>query len=249
MRPLHAAALALALVACDSQVRSDPEPTPAPAPPPSDPVVKAHMGGHFGQGASVRDAIVMGDVGAAQAGFQALADHPVAPGLPEGSKPFVQAYQQAARLGADDAAPTPGAQAKQLATVVQACGGCHATNNVKHEWKVPDAPPRDPGVRAHMARHGWAIERMYEGLVGPTESSWSQAAAILNDHALDEAHLPSDKPLPADAAAAAERLHDLGKEALEAGTPEARGALFAEALTTCATCHGAVGVGKAAPAK
>jgi cytochrome c5 len=90
---------------------------------------------------------------------------------------------------------------------------------------------------------------MYEGLVGPTEASWSQAAAMLNDHALDEALLPSGTALTPEAQAAGERLHSLGKEALAAGTPEARGRLFAEALTTCATCHAAVGVGEAALGK
>jgi hypothetical protein len=249
MRPLLAVVLALALGACDSQVRSAPapdaEPAASPAPPPSDPVVQTHMKVHFAKGAAVRDAIAMGDLAAARTGFTALAEHPMVTGLPEGTAPLVAGFQDAARAGAK--AGDTSTQARALADTARACGGCHALVGARPTWEVPDAPPRDPGVRPHMARHAWAVDRMYEGLVGPTEGSWSQAAAILNDHALDEAVLPSGTDLSPVAEAAGARLHALGKEALAAETPEARGELFAEALSTCATCHAAAGVGKTAP--
>ena len=251
MRPHPVAALALSLplvlavAACDSQVRSDPAPAPAPAPPPPDPVVQTHMKVHHATGAAVRDAIVRGDLAGARAGFTALAGHPMPPGLPAGAAPLVAGFQGAARAGA--AAQDPSAQAEALADTARACGGCHALVHARPTWDVPAAPPRDPGLRLHMARHAWAVERMYEGLVGPTAASWSQAAAILNDHPLDASALPPGQDLPPGAEAAGRRLHALGAEALAAETPEARGALFAEALSTCATCHAAVGMPAAAP--
>ena len=245
MRPLPAVTLALALVACDSQLRSDPAPVAAPAPPPTDPIVKTQMKVHFAKGAAVQDAIIRGDVARARTGFEALAEHAMVSGLPEGTGPLVEGFQGAAREGA--AAVDTSALARALASTARACGGCHALVGARPAWDVPDAPPRDPGMRAHMARHAWAMDRMYEGLVGPTEASWSQAAAILNDQALDEAVLPAGQALSPVAEAAGRRLHALGTEALAAETAEARGELFAEALSTCATCHAAVGMKPASP--
>lgn len=233
--------LLFALVACDSQTRSSPVPAPPPPPPPANPAVQAEMQSHFEAGTTVRDAIIRGDVAAAKAGFEALGGGDVPYGLPQGSQPLFEAMQGAAKQGA--AASTSADQATALVATLRACGGCHAKVNARPEWDVPDAPSRDPGVRQHMARHKWAMDRMYEGVVGPTESSWAQAAAILKDHAVDEAELARGVKLTPEAKAAAERLHELGKEARAAETPELRGEKFAEALTACATCHVDVGMG------
>ncbi len=229
--------LLLSLVACENRVR----PPGPPEPPPADPVVQAEMGAHFAEIDAVREALVRGDVAATRAGFEALAATTAPAGLPEGSAPLFEAMRGAAKQGAGAGAAAD--QATALADTLRACGGCHAKVHARPEWQVPPAPGRDPGVRLHMARHAWAVDRMVEGLVGPTESSWSQAAAILNDEPVTPGELAKGATLTPEAQAAGERLHALGKEALEATTPEDRGARFAEVLTTCATCHGAVGMG------
>lgn len=227
-----------AVVACDSQLRSDPRPDPPPPPPPADPAVQRDMNAHFDAGAAVRAAIVAGDVAAARAGFESLASSAAPEGLPAGSEPLFVAMIGAARQGAG--ASTAAQQAVALGDTLRACGGCHALVHARPAWRVPAAPSRDPGIQLHMARHAWAVDRMVEGLVGPTEAGWAQASAILRDEPVDAAELSRGLSLSPEAAAAGERLHQLGLEARQATTAEARSAAFAETLTTCATCHVAV---------
>jgi cytochrome c553 len=236
-----AAMLFLVHIGCDSLVGRTNAPPPAPPAPMPEPVVQAHMADDLNTAQEAVDALIAGDKARAASALRALADHPMPEGMPVGTKPMVAGFQGAAKQGA--AAASLAEQAQAVANMAATCGGCHAMVGAHLEWTVPAAPPSEPGVRAHMARHTWAVNRMWQGLVGPTESAWSQAAIALNDEPTAQPLLPKDQLLTDETAAAAKRLHTLGTTALEADELRARVDIFGAALTACATCHLELSVG------
>lgn len=232
--------LAFAL-ACGSDVRSSPDPTPEPpAPPPPNPALQAHMGEHFTAGQAALQGLVHGDREATRAALKQLAEHPTAEGLPPGTQQHVDAMKAAAARGAASEAASE--EARALADVALACGTCHQAAHAKLTFEVEPAPGREPGASGHKSRYAWAVDRMWEGLVGPTESSWSQVAAVLNDQPMASALVAPDKRLSPETEASAKRLQELGSEGLDAPNPAVRTRVFAEALTACESCHEEAGV-------
>jgi len=80
------------------------------------------------------------------------------------------------------------------------------------------------------------MDRMWEGLTGPSEESWKAGAeALLASWEKDSITLPSSsgdslaKPTP--------QMRQLAREAVEAKTREAKAASYGGILATCNRCH------------
>ncbi len=72
------------------------------------------------------------------------------------------------------------AAAVAVADMAQACGGCHlALSGPNFSGSSPAG--EESSVVADMERHRWAADRMWEGLVGPSETAWLAGAATLED--------------------------------------------------------------------
>jgi len=99
----------------------------------------------------------------------------------------------------------------------------------------PVAPvPASEGAEPSMVAHAAATDRLWEGLIFPSDTSWSSGMDVLQD----APRLDSDV---ADVAAAARHLRELARTGRSAGL-EQRGAVFAHVLTTCAGCHERLGI-------
>ena len=84
-----------------------------------------------------------------------------------------------------------------------------------------------------MARHQWAADRLWEGLIAPSDQAWLSAAELLLEAPLalaDSQHTDQTRALT-------ERVRGLGLEARSAARSGDRARIYAEFLGTCAVCH------------
>ncbi len=207
-----------------------------------------HMAAHFAQAIDLREAVILGDLGAAVTAARMLADYNMKD-LPDGWAPYVDRLRAAAKSGAD--AKTLDEAARAVGDVASACGGCHQARGGPI-FDPGDPPAAVPGTATHMARHHWAAARMWEGLVGPNNTAWTKGTEVLADAPL--ATTPANPTIDA----LAKRVHALGERgrnlieqsAESSPIAQQRGAVYGELVATCANCHQATGkVPTALPAK
>ncbi len=206
-------------------------PAPAPAAPAA--VDRADMRAHFARATAARDALLAGDVEAAKQHARWLADHGADEGAEVRGPVHFERMKAAAQAVA--AAHTLGAASTALADLASACGACHQGADARFEAPQPLLPPMDDALRAHMARHAWAVEQMWAGLVTPSEAAWARGAQSLAEaplHAIDFALEGVDAKL----VPRATTLHGLAASAAAAPAAE-RGAHFARIIATCGGCH------------
>jgi cytochrome c553 len=183
----------------------------------------------------VKTAIIAGNVEAAKQPAEWLASHEPAADLPGDWEPFVNEMQAAAAEAA--AATDVSTAAAAVGQMALSCGACHSALGQGTQFAFMPQP-EEAGVQGHMARHAWALERMWRGLVGPSVESWMEGVGGL-----------AESPLQGgtdDTRALGLRVHELGAQGGEAADPAARAAIYAELLTTCAGCHTAAGQGPSA---
>jgi hypothetical protein len=133
-------------------------------------------------------------------------------------------------------APTADVALPLVAQLAAECAGCHVVSNATIEVASTAEPTDDGSVFARMERHQWAADRLWEGLVAPSEVRWREGLTIL-----------AQPPLPAEAMtddrsryALVERLGgELTRRATAAASAvgTTRGPAFAALLEVCAACH------------
>ena len=191
-----------------------------------------HMEQHFEQVDAVMTAVIAGDLAAVKQPAGWLASHEPAEGLPGDWEPFVTDMQAAARLaeGATDVA-TAAVATGEMALL---CGACHAAVGQGTAFAFM-AQPEETGVTGHMKRHAWALDQLWQGLIGPSDESWQRGA-----QGLDESPIQGGS---VETRTLGLRVHELGAQAAEAADPAARAVIYGELLSTCAGCHVAAGDG------
>src|SRR6185295_9629612 len=145
-------------------------------------------------------------------------------------RPYVDAVRSAAASA--QKATSPVAAAAALGKLGEACASCHLKFGGPGSPVAPEqlTIAADPSMVAHAA----ATERLWEGLVLPSDGSWSSGMEVL----LDAPKLDSDV---ADVAAAASHLRALARKGKDVPL-EQRAEIFASVLTTCAGCHERLGI-------
>jgi cytochrome c553 len=117
---------------------------------------------------------------------------------------------------------------RREARVAAECASCHSDLGIAPVFaRVPMLPPDAPTQVARMARHAWAADRLWEGLVGGDDARWTRGLAVLAD-------------TPVEPTALATQLQRRAREQLDTrdlSPPDARAAAYGEMLVTCATCH------------
>ncbi len=154
------------------------------------------------------------------------------------------------RLGALNAAVSRMAEAPgiyeaslALAGVAKTCGDCHAAIRRMGFISTGEPAARAAGVLPSMRRHEWAVQRMWEGLVIPSDDAWKIGARVLSETPFAPGLLtPGKTPVPK-IGAMVQAVHDLGQRAEIAEQSETRVELFGDAMATCADCHRWLGGG------
>jgi cytochrome c553 len=221
----------VAITAFRTSLSADPPQTQTP---PTDPWRVAVMQHHFVAISGVHEAVIRGDLRGALPPAAALAAMRTPVDLPIDAEPFVAKLRAAGRLAGT--APNLRTAAAATVTMLQQCAACHRAAGI---YPAPIALKRPDvgGIVGHMLDHLRAADDLLQGLVVPSDSLWQSGAERLRTATLDPRRWPPDPKLTVEARKADAAVHALADRAKAATTPNARGAVYADLLTTCASCH------------
>jgi hypothetical protein len=238
---------AFTLSACKSTNQSEqarsPDATEPSSPAPGDAreaTIRAQMQGHERLGDAMRDAVARGDLVEAKGEAKLLTELRI--GGPTGGlwKQRLDAMRAAAVqvAGANDLMDA----SRDVGAVARTCGDCHTLFG-RPGVVAGETSAQASGVRAYMQRHQWAAQRLWDGLVVPSDDAWrSGALAVTEDPLAPDQLTPGKSPVPK-VGELIQSVHDLGHKALTVDRVDARAALYGEMLATCAACHQWLGGG------
>lgn len=183
----------------------------------------------------VKDAAIAGDLGRIKEAARPLAEAAEQTTLPDTWTPHVREVDLQAKrvMEASDLA----AAARGVSLMAERCGSCHVDAGARVALAPPGEPPAASGTSAHMLRHQWALDRLWEGLVGPDDARWVAGAEALADAPLRPTDATDAKDVNiAEIARLADAAHALAATARQAAR-DARAGLYADLLVTCQGCH------------
>lgn len=197
--------------------------------------VTVHMPEHFERAADLEQAVIRGDLRAAKASANELAQHRP-DRYPEPWAPFVLRM----RASAEAAARADDLDAMALATgeTIGSCGACHEALGARVTLPVePEPEVNDDDVTAVMKRHRWAATRLRAGVVEPSAQAWAQGVDAFGP--LPSPTCPEDLggERAVDVEALRDRFHVLQEEARAVERLEDRASAYGRLLGTCAGCH------------
>lgn len=227
--------LSLVVSACGGSSQPPAEPAAAPAPPAASEASK-HMHEHLARITDIQQAVIRGDLEAANGPAQWLADHEPPAGLPATVTGELANMKRTSSMVVDAATIQNAGTA--TAQLLAACGTCHMKTNAVVKFEDLPKPPSGAGVPAHMLEHQWAMDLMMQGLVGPSEMKWRQGAEALNVAPMAAADLPKDEKLTDEIKAFEQKVHAWADKAVNAGDMGSRVAIYGEVTAGCASCHG-----------
>lgn len=210
----------------------------------ADSTVADHMHEHLTRISTIKSAIVAGRLEDVREPATWLADHETAAGLSAEFESYVIQMRSYARhvIEAQDLVSA----AESVSNMAKTCGNCHLVNGVNLEFGYDRKPREDlEDVITHMQRHQWATDRLWEGLIGPSDSAWNRGTDMLIDAPLLPSDVTTATARDEELSKIARRIHALGGIGTETKTPDARSELYAEVLGLCAGCHTLLGRGPA----
>ena len=197
--------------------------------------VKARMQDHFASVTKIADAVIDGDVEAAQEAAAWFVENVTDEGLPPGWSEHVERMRMVAqRIGE---ATELEAAAHATGSMLGHCGACHRAVGANPTFADTLDPPQGETAAAEMQRHQWALARLSEGLVGPSEAAWDAGAQQLRAPPSCATEAAMEVGDPAAVRDVARRFERLAGKASTARDLDARGRLYGEMLQTCAACH------------
>jgi cytochrome c553 len=197
-----------------------------------DMMVRFHMHENFGLLRAIEMLLVHGKLDDARALARAIAIAPDESGSEVVAKRVVVVRERAEALAS---APTVDEGCRRAAKLAAACADCHVDSGVLPEFaNPPSVPPDLDTVKARMARHRWATDRLWEGVVGDNDETWRAGLDVLA-----ATPLPWSK-ISAEREALAHRLQQLADDARKTQATDQlrdRANAYGEILVTCAACH------------
>jgi len=198
----------------------------------------------LGRISTIKSLIIMGNLDSVREPAMWLAENDSVSGLPENYRPFVDQMRGYAREVV--AAPDLQSAAVSVSAMARTCSNCHLANDVSLAFGFDSEPEGWADTVSHMQRHQWGIDRMWEGLIGPSDAAWDRGADMLVDVPLQPVEVANATTSEADAAKVekiARLVHSFGSQSASTVTPDERSELFGEVLGLCAECHAILGAG------
>ena len=206
--------------------------------------VVAHMHEHLTRITTIKAHIIMGKLDGLREPATWLAQHDSVNGLPTNFEPYIEVMRNYARRVVN--APDLNAAAASVSDMAETCGNCHLVNEIQLEFRFDQMPAEWADTVTHMQRHQWAADRLWEGLIGPSDVAWSRGIDMLVDVPLHASDVVDEWTEGTDTAMfdeIANDLHELGAQGAAARSSNARGKLYGEILSLCAACHTKLGRG------
>jgi cytochrome c553 len=202
----------------------------------SGPEVAPRMRGHFARAGDLYTAVATGDLAAARVQAEAIRQEETGAGMASRAKAYIEQLNAFADLAAR--APDVTTAASAAANVGATCGACHRAMKQGPRYQAIAEPPTATApVSARMIRHRWAADRLWEGLIGPSDTAWAAGAGALIDAPLYTDALTREVAQYEPVTALAWTVHDIGARARMETDAAARAQLFGQLLGTCARCH------------
>jgi hypothetical protein len=218
---------------------ASPAPPAAPAPA-GDKVVSftadphRHMKEHFTRATKMQDAVLAGSLSQAQVQARWLAGHKEE--TPDSWQPYVMTFQSEAGAVVD--AKTIEQAAAAVSRLAADCGDCHAAHKARPGIGSSPIVGRAGSVKEHMTAQLQALDRLWDGLMIPSDQAWGEGAKLLAQVAVSQKALQKEGLDRADSATLlAESLRRLSASAANAATKGERATTYAELLSTCVACH------------
>ena len=198
-----------------------------------DMMVRFHMHENFDLVRAIQKLLVRGNLDEARRLAASIARAPDEPGMQPWATHATRVRERAAAIAN---APSVDEALRAEARLADACAGCHADAGVVPEFRSPPPAPADkPTVEARMARHLWAADRLWEGIIGDADDSWRAGLDVLSATPLPWSKVEGDRePLGKQLQRLADDARKMGRSTDRAERARAYG----EILVTCAACHG-----------
>ena len=200
----------------------------------------ALMHENYEQVGIIKAAVIAGDLAAVSEPANWLATRESLPALPPVDEMRRYAERAAAAEDLVDAAAAVG-------EIGRTCGECHQANGIQVAigFSTPPAP-EEQSFAKQMHRHLWAADRMWAGLIGPSDIAWKQGADILADVNIETSDIAGEGRQKSQVSDLFQRIRAVGGQASQASSVELRSGLYGEFLSLCATCHALTGGGPTA---
>ena len=189
---------------------------------------------HFGLSVQVRRSILLGDLEDARAAARRVESHPTPPSAPAGLLGYLDATREAAATVAN--AGTLDEAASGAAYMARTCGECHVAGRVGPRYVLGDPAPVSE-ERGHPVEYTWAIVRLWQALVAPSDSAWSRGVGTLQDLPFAAATMARLGSPAGGAPALAARFRELADRAAANPGPDERVEIVAGFLAGCGRCH------------
>lgn len=195
---------------------------------------RSRMQAHFHELHEIETAILRGDLDAARV-RAATVRLDVVDGESPAWKPHLDRLRAAATAvsraeSLDDAC-------RLQARLLGECAGCHEASQAKLSFAAPEAPPDDASVTGRMARHRWAADRAWEGLVGLSARTWSAGLRVMAAAPMPGNDMSADPAQWERLTRYGQALQRSARRATSARTVAARTAAYGDLLTVCNGCH------------
>ncbi len=212
--------------------RGEPTELPAPKRFEQDMMMRFHMHENFDLLRAIERLLIRGQLDEAKRFAAAIAQAPDEAGLGSWTALAIVVRERAATLAR---AKTVGEGCRLVANLAAACAGCHVDAAVSPELRVyPPAPADRPTIEARMARHRWAADRMWEGIVIGAAEPWRAGLDVLAAAPLDWNEIsPKRAPFGRELERQAQRARR--RKPNDSFTD--RATAYGEILATCAGCH------------
>ncbi len=190
---------------------------------------------HFDLAVEARDHAVRGALDDFRRVARDLAELEPARDLPDELLLQLGPMRYEARAGAEAQSLDEAAVAS--ARIAETCGDCHEANGVGIADRFTIGGPPPPGSAArHMAGLDWASRLLWDGLIGPSDRTWTAGAEGLVELGVLPEGLPAGMP-PGEVRVAGVRLRQLAERATLTRDPAVRVEVLGEIWTACAGCH------------
>jgi cytochrome c556 len=198
--------------------------------------VEPRMAEHFTNVGLLHGAAAAGDLVAVHAQAGLLLERETGAGMPASAQRYVEEMQAFAGLAAR--APDIKSGASAVARVGAACGSCHEAMKRGPRYNIVTGPPEgDTPLATRMIRHQWAADRLWDGLVGPSDVSWQAGAAVLRDAPLFTDAVTANVEQYEAVTRLAWQVHEVGALANAVSDQSRRAEMYGTLLGTCASCH------------
>ncbi len=158
--------------------------------------------------------------------------------------PGGEVYQRAMLAAA--AGVTEAADLKTVATqtgrIAEGCGSCHQAVSGGPRFVVGNAAPSGSSQEAQMIRHLWAADRMWEGLVGPSDEAWKAGAEAMAETQPVMARVFRASTSVPEPEGLLREVNLLANEAMDATTLSEKAEIYGRLLNTCSRCHAPAGI-------